>query len=231
MNERIVMAQRGILYLYWGEKYKKFLDRSIESVRRFHPELPIHVETLPDSSTFLDKARMYEMSPFDETLFLDIDTVVLGNLEFGFQKAQKYGLACSICECPWARRYGGLTGDIVEYNTGVLFFTDKSKLLFDSWAQCVTKVDSSIKFYAGDELRTMPHNDQAGFAHAVEETGFMPYVLPYNWNFRPEWHHSFFGPIKIWHDYGDVPKAIIELNKYYEGRDSVIQFITRPAQG
>lgn len=222
------MSNRGILYVYWGNKYQKYLDRSIESVKRWHPELPIHVETLPEKSTFLDKARMYEMSPFEETLFLDVDTVVLGNLTFGFEKAGKFGLACSICECPWARRYmdGGLSGDVVEYNTGVLFFTSKAKPLFDVWADCVTKIDSSIKHVVEGRLAVMPHNDQGGFTWAVEETGVLPYVLSYNWNFRPIWHHSFFGPIKIWHDYSDVPQPIIDANKYYERDDSIIQFVS-----
>jgi len=45
--------------------------------------------------------------------------------------AIKHALACCICENPWARRYGGLQGDLVEYNTGVQFFTRAAKPYFD----------------------------------------------------------------------------------------------------
>src|SRR5262249_10934835 len=77
-----------------------------------------------------------ESSPFDETLFLDADTVVLDRLDFGFDQAQRFGLACSICECPWSRRYRGLPKDDgVEYNTGVLFFTRSVQALFSRWTR------------------------------------------------------------------------------------------------
>jgi len=223
------MTGRGILYMHWGEKHRAMLDRSIASVKRFHPEIPIHVETLPDDSTLLDKARMFDLTPFDETLFLDTDTVVLGDLGFAFDKMRRFGLALSICECPWARRYGGLDGDIVEYNTGVLFFTRKARPVFNAWKDAAASVDSSVKFAdpKGGGYWTMPMNDQAGFAKAVEDSGFLPYVLPMNWNFRPGWYHSFFGPIKIWHDYGDVPEAIEELNRYHEQPDAMIRFVSR----
>ena len=70
----------------------------------------------------------------------------------------------------------------------------------------------------------MPHNDQAGFARAVADTGFVPFVLPSNWNLRPEWHKSFFGPVKVWHDYRPVPEALLEWNANQEAADSVIQY-------
>ena len=49
----------------------------------------------------LQKSQMFQFSPFRETLYLDADTVVLGRLDFAFLKAQEFGLACCICECPW----------------------------------------------------------------------------------------------------------------------------------
>jgi len=48
--------------------------------------------------------------------------------------------------------------------------------------------------------------------------------LPLNWNFRPQWHRSFFGPIKVWHDYADPPAFFTELNTYYLTKDSIIQY-------
>ena len=206
------MTCRGVLYLVWGQFDQSLLDRAIASVREFHPELPVEIARLGDDATLLDKAGMLDLTPFDETLFLDADTVVLGDLGFGFDKASRQGLACSICECPWARRYGGISGDIVEYNTGVLFFTRDAKPVFDAWKFRVRDIDSSIVFRSGDRLARMPLNDQAGFAMAIEDTGFNLFVLPYNWNFRPKWHKSWYGPLKIWHDYEPVPEPIRQRN-------------------
>jgi hypothetical protein len=167
---------------------------------------------------------MLDFTPFDETLFLDMDTVVLGDLDFGMRKGREVGLAICICECPWARRYTGLSGDLVEYNTGVIFFTNKAKPVFDAWKSLVAKVDSSIVFRAGGDYVKMPLNDQAGFAKAIDDTGFVPYVLPLNWNFRPRWHKSWFGPLKIWHDYAPVPDALAENNTLQADPNAIIGF-------
>jgi hypothetical protein len=159
-------------------------------------------------------------------LFLDADTVVLDRLDFGFAQATRFGLACCICECPWARRYRGLPkDDAIEYNTGVLFFTRAAKDLFEAWQRLTPAVDSAIEFIndAG-QLRVMPHADQGAFAKAVATWDRAPYVLPLNWNFRPQWHWTFFGPIKIWHDYTDVPPPLKQLAAYYRQPNSIVQF-------
>lgn len=217
------MATRGVLYIVWGNFDAAILARSRESLARVHPDLPVHVAELPAGATLLDKAAMMELTPFDETLFLDADTVVLDDLSFGFEQAVRFGLACSICECPWARRYGGLAGDMVEYNTGVLFFTAAARPVFDAWKACAAEVDSSIVFDNGGELARMPLNDQAGFAKAIDDTGFRPFVLPYNWNFRPKWHKSWFGPLKIWHDYAEVPDGLMVHNAEQAAPDSIVR--------
>ena len=218
------MASRGVVYMVWGNIPKAALERSIASVHAHHPELTARVLELPAGATLLDKAKVCELTPFDETLFLDADTIVLGRLDFGFEKARRFGLACTICECPWARRYGGIRGEIVEYNTGVLFFTAAAKAVFERWREAAATIDSSIVFVRDGDYAKMPLNDQAGFAKAVEDTGFAPFVLPLNWNFRPKWHKSWYGPIKIWHDYEPPPEVLLKHNAEQAAADSVIRF-------
>lgn len=220
---------RGIISIYWGDESKLPVERLKSSIKKHHPELPheiIKVDATSGNPLSLNKkAAMFDLTPFDETLFLDLDTVVLGNLDFGFQKAAQHGLAMSICEAPWAKRYPALfTGDQVEYNTGVIFFTKKAQPVFDKWKELASIVDSSIIGVNDHGIYKMPANDQGSFALAVEQTGFNPFILPLNWNFRPIWQHSFFGPIKIWHDYSDPPTLLGELNSYYASPDSIIQY-------
>ena len=220
---------RGILSIYWGDESKLPIERLKQSVKKFHPELPheiIKVEAPSgDASSLNKKATMLELSPFDETLFLDLDTVVMGRLDFGFEKANQFGMALAICEAPWGRRYPKIfTGDEIEYNTGVIFFTKQAKPVFDEWLELAQTIDSSIIAVSDQGAYTMPANDQGSFALAVEKTGFNPFILPLNWNFRPMWHRSFFGPIKIWHDYSDPPPFFEELNIYYSNKDSIIQY-------
>lgn len=234
MPDQTASAKRGILYVKWGRYDPYFhnpidatLQRSIDSLRAFHPELPIHVHTLPDDASLLDKAGLFNWTPFEETLCLDLDTVVLDRLDFGFEMACKHGLACCICECPWARRYSGIQGDLVEYNTGVQFFTRRAKPIYDAWADMVRKIDSSMHLYRDGELTVMPCNDQAAFALAIAASPVPPFILPINWNYRPHWNNSFWGPIKIWHDYRPPFQSVVDFSRKQALPDAVIQFVTR----
>ncbi len=156
---------RGILSIYWGDESKLPIERLKTSARKFHPDLPHEIIKLDapsgDVSSLNKKAAMLDLSPFDETLFLDLDTVVLGNLDFGFQKAQQFGLALSICESPWGKRYPKIfTGDEVEYNTGVIFFTKDAKIVFDKWKELAVTTDSSILGVNDEGIYRMAANDQ-----------------------------------------------------------------------
>jgi len=220
---------RGILSIYWGDKSNLPIERLKASVKKYHPELQheiIKVEAPNgDFNSLNKKAEMLDLSPFDETLFLDLDTVVLGRLDFGFEKAAQHGIALAICETPWGRRYPKIfQGDQIEYNTGVIFFTKHAQIVFDRWKILAGSIDSSILHVQNGQVAIMPANDQGSFALAVDKEKFNPFVLPLNWNFRPIWHKSFFGPIKIWHDYSDPPPFFDELTAYYAKPDSVIQY-------
>jgi hypothetical protein len=225
------MARRGVIYMVWGrdDKVERALERSRKSVNAIHPELPvevIRVDAAEGAKGLLEKARMLERSPFRETLFLDADTVVLDRLDFAFHKAEEFGIACCICENPWAKRYNSaIKGETIEYNTGVLFFTARARPVFQSWVRLAPQLDSSIvHLSATGQPLVMSHNDQCSFAAAIEKTKFLPFVLPINWNFRPQWHLSFFGPVKVWHDYGEVPHFLVEAAKYYRQPQSIIQY-------
>lgn len=216
---------RGVLYIVFpGEpRAAKALYRSQQWLKKFHPDIPVEVVELAEG-TLLDKARMLDLSPFDSTLFLDADTAPLGDLSFIFDKAEQFGLACAICECPWARRFGALADrpSLVEYNTGLLGFTKGAAEVFDAWKRLID-IDSSLQFLAKDgSVQTMPLNDQAAFAAAIDETGFNPFVLPMNYNFRPLWQKTVFGPIVVWHDYSDIPPGILKWNDVQSRRDAVL---------
>jgi len=224
--------RRGALYVIWEPAtphadsgfFKRFLDRAVTSFRAFHPELPYHVATLPRGSTLHDKAGMFEHSPFDVTVFLDADTVVLGRLDYGFEMAERFGLACCHCVNPWLRRYVGVTGDLIEYNTGVLFFSEAARPVFDDWRIAAPLLDSRATFVRDGHVAVSPRDDQLSFSYAVQHSARPPFVLPHNWNFAPPNHHAFFGPIKVWHSYADVPDVVHEINRYYEQPDAVMQY-------
>ena len=221
-------ANRGILYVVWGDKANSALERSVASVRTIYPQMPIHIARgkTDVAHGLAQKAQMADATPFETTLYLDADTIVLGNLDHAFAKTEAYGLACCINECPWMRRYGRDEGDRIEYNTGVIFFTARAKPVFNAWQRLVSVTPAKSHWLTFDgQSRGLDFEDQASFAHAIEQTNFNPFVLPPNYNFRPNFHRSFFAPIKIWHEYHDVLPVVRDLSRAVEANEKPVTHV------
>ena len=217
-----------MLYIVWGGTVEKLLARSIDSVRRFYPDMPIHVVRGDEHPThaMMQKSMLGSVTPYESTLFLDADTVVMGNLDSAFDRAEEFGLACCICECPWARRYGPAEGDNIEYNTGVIFFTHKGRPVFDAWQALALECPAASSWLAVDDSpRGMPYEDQAPFARAVRSCRFNPFVLPLNYNFRPKFYPTVFAPLKIWHDPMDPPAQLIKINTECESGRRLVSHV------
>jgi hypothetical protein len=209
---------RGVLYIAWGDKAEKPLARSIASLKQWHPELEYRVARADGSRGLLHKDAMYDLSPFDSTLYLDADTVVMGRLDFGFRTLDLHGLVCCICENPWLKRYHG-HDDSIEYNTGVLFFDRTTKDAFEEWKTLSPLTPGLIH-----DRGVMPNNDQWGFSVMANRRYRQPFILPMNWNLRPIWQTAAFGPIKIWHDYSDPSPGLVAWNEEQSKPGAVIRY-------
>lgn len=230
---------RGILYMRWQGEFADSIDqvlhRSIESIKFWHPELPYHVAEMPADSNLLVKSQMFKLSPFDETLFLDADTTVMGKLDFGFLKAQQHGIACCINANPWQRRYINLPrehDDAIEYSSGVIFWDRRwvgygtsVRDVFDRWQKLTDDptTDSRSRYMGTKGEREQPYNDQALFTLAMEQLQFNPCVLPLNWNLYPRWQKHFWAEVKVWHGYFDIPRQIVEWNNEQRDPNAVVQ--------
>lgn len=225
---------RGVLYVVWGNGVDEHVNRSVASLKLHHPNLPVEIArvTPRDPARGLrEKARMAALSPFKTTLYLDADTTVMGNLDHAFEQAERFGIACSICEAPWARRYDHRLRDALEYNTGVIFFSQSAKPVFDAWDRLADTAPAASRWTKLDgAIRGMPYEDQAGFAAAIRECNFNPAVLPMNYNFRPEYYRSVFLPLKIWHDYIPPPEGICRLSLACERGEREVTYITFAVQ-
>jgi hypothetical protein len=220
--------KRGVLYIVWGQKIEPLLQRSMQSVRKFYPGMPIEVVRGQEDPVrgLQQKSRMISHTPFESTLFLDADTVVVGNLDDAFERSEEFGLACCICECPWLRRYGPGEADGIEYNTGVLFFTPKSKAVFETWQEIAPTCPSTSRWTASDgQMRGLPYDDQASFGRAVRTCHFNPHILPPNYNFRPMFYRTIFAPLKIWHDPQDVPPALADISAACEANQRPVTYL------
>lgn len=220
------MTQRGVVYIVWGSTIRPLLERSIASVKQHHPELPITVLEGDPARGLLNKPALLAQSPYATTLYLDADTVVLGKLDFAFQRAERFGLACCINECPWLRRYGtppSRNNDLVEYNTGVLCFSSDGRSAIDRWKSWACHVPPKSLWVQGSKECGQEGDDQWAFSLAMLDCN--PYVLPLNYNFRPGFHLRFFTPLKVWHSPLPVPDKIVQYSAVTERGERPVTFL------
>ena len=196
---------KGIVYFVWGDYNEGLLDRSIESVKKFGYNHSVVIDRSKNVG-LAKRCNLFDCSPYDLTLFLDIDTIVKNNIDFGFEMAKKYGIAC--CIAPASSSYYAADNDAIkelipvdlpQYNCGVIFCDRRNG--------DVKKVFGSYSFYLSTYQKYASKNDQPYFSYSLYNNWLNPYVLPKTWNFR---HHLRFesevyhGDLKIIHSKQDI---------------------------
>lgn len=189
-----------------------YLQRSMSSFAAHNPNVNLKHVHLDNASSTLCKAQMYALADpkADSVLFLDADTVTFGPMNYVFEMAERFGLACPICACPWQQRYQGQPHG-VEYCTSSLCWKPKNrkiKQVFKLWEKNVQQMDTRIIWQQNGETKITAPQDQAGFGAAVHSLQVSPFVLPVNYNWSPEYYQSWFGKLYVWHSYKEPPKGI-----------------------
>lgn len=212
------MIAQGVLYIAFGEKARASCIRSIETVRAFLPQMAVAVvsdtplkgvefhiyrpEVDPGARTW--KTQIYALSPFDETLYLDADTEVVSSPTAGFALLRFVDIVLSL-DCD--RRVGekhnaqhvpeeraatlaevGLDGDLLYYNSGVIFFRRSARALalFAAWHE--------------EWLRWQKH-DQLALARAFYRCPTRVATLREEWNT----HHRN-KAVFVWHNHRSVSR-------------------------
>lgn len=221
----------GVVYYTFGNSFPDEMENSIESIRKFNKNLPICWITEnpnhPKSKIFdyviqsqskkqhgwHKRAESLLLSPFDITLQIDSDTIVTGDLSYGFGKAEKFDLA--ICHAPayYGKGFIDFTskGSIkpirdeqIVYNTGVIFYkkNERVKSLFDEWIRFNSQCSTG--------------QCQCGLSNAMESLNFNPFTLSKSWNFRGGMDTEGHGPVKIWHSREKIPPNKINTNGFFK---------------
>lgn len=145
------------------------------------------------------KTRMYELSPFDKTLFLDVDMVWMCDRPVSDLIAQLDGVDFTIMNegpkemCYWAdpdelRQMVGGDNPLYIYYSELVYFekTPKTKDYFKKVQKVFDKPKPGTKTFAGS---AMP--DELAFIIASLQTGIGPHQdnwLPIYWHFRDKKH-------------------------------------------
>jgi lipopolysaccharide biosynthesis glycosyltransferase len=145
---------RGVMYVATGKKYIRSAIRSARSVRKHNPDLPIHLfanwqacgfdfSHSSEPFTSVDNiANPHERSkvdymgrtPFDRTLYLDNDTIVLEDITQLFQLLDRFEIALSHAPLrippsrlqPWRI---SLPDCFPQFNSGVIVYRNSERVL------------------------------------------------------------------------------------------------------
>jgi hypothetical protein len=208
----------GVLYVAFGAPYLGMAINSLLSVRTTNPDVPICVVTnvVPDAPAkawwkphmgdqwiFLPldtnqnrqvKTRIYELSPFDRTLYLDCDTMVLGDLS-GIQWPLDY-FDVLICagdnpEIKERRILGGRQpySENGHFNGGVLCFKEA-----DVVEEFFTRWQASFSALAYPQ-------DQPSLMEAICLSRARIFPLSTQWNSGDRWLQTAAGRnrVVVWH--------------------------------
>jgi hypothetical protein len=207
------VGSRGVVYAAFGSPYLDECSVSVESLVRASPSLPYCTFTDEPRSwearkwkreqvILLDRGNLgggawshltgskieaIARSPFEQTLFLDTDTVVLGDVDPLFGLLERFDVGASYCT-PW---YGQTTTKSLEissvplvfpeYNTGVILLNMANQRTVDfveMWREIFIK-DST------DELTRS--SDQQAFRIALWKSTVRIVTLRRNFNY---WGHE-----------------------------------------
>lgn len=207
------MANKGVIYICWGEPAIYGVESSIKSLRIYVPTMPIVV--VGDNTTVVHfsnrnhitpieclinpfnnkgswgfmagkiKPLLANLSPFDETLYVDADTEFKTSPDFGFEllkqwdfvvaEAETRSLAITFqnnkTEAVKTAEWLG-TSQILYHNSGMFFWRRnlETDQLFQLW-------ETEWKVYKG-------WDEQIALLRALLKSKVIFLTVPYTWNCR-----------------------------------------------
>lgn len=187
-------TDRGAIYVACGAKYRSEASVSLASLRRSNPGLPAmlltdtppenpgewdNLEVDPSLATLRNGAKLHmSRAPWERCLFLDTDTLVVGDLGEGFAVLDRFEFAGHQCGGGHHYSLPGLPPSFPEVNSGVLFWRrgPRCDALFARWRELFAAYNQE------NETRTW---DQKSLRMALWECDLRLAMLPVNFNLMP----------------------------------------------
>jgi hypothetical protein len=205
----------GVLYVVSGthtDRYLKAAARSIRSLRQVMPDVRValagqgadqvpgidrHVE-VSEPDGFRAKIVAMRSTPFDKTLFLDVDTHVIGELASVFELLDTFDVAAAHAPGRINMPLDDVPVAFPEFNTGVVAFRRDERVLemLDSWK---TEYDRLAPMRPATQ-------DQPSFRRAVyHQRGLRVATLPPEFNVRFGYTGVQSYEARVLHGWADAP--------------------------
>jgi hypothetical protein len=233
------MADGAIYILSQNEGYVDLALQSAASLKRVMPNLPITafsqfpidsslfervIIAQPTRHGFFDKTKLMPESPYERTLFIDADILVLEPFPELFDLLDRFDCAATHEEyvsTDWFNQYprSDIPSSFPELNTGIFLFKRSAEMgnVFREWAALYAK---HLEAHPDQ-----PINDQPFFRAAIYYSGARIATLTreYNCKFRGQGYLN--GPLKVLHGHVDfqfderqIKQATVVLNASHRPR-------------
>jgi hypothetical protein len=207
------MAARGVIYVATGAKYAAEAARSLATLRRHEPDLPVTLFTdvagehpaftsvvrvenhrTDPRKVFHSKVEYIAHSPYEHTLLLDTDTHICGTLRQVFNILDRFEFAAALAPIRSPGRLRGVPllvpDSFGQLNSGVLLFRKCARVdaMFADWLRRYEAHDFPKYF-----------GDQEALREALWFSDLQLCILSPEWNCRFCFGVTVHGPVKILH--------------------------------
>jgi hypothetical protein len=218
--------KRGVVYVATGAAHAEAARRSAASVRATNPGLGIALFTdqavagpeFDEVLAVCDPHRRSKVdhlgaSPFTETLYLDGDTRVRGDLGDLFRLLERFDLACALREAAVTRHrdprgQADLPASFPEFNSGVMLYhgSERVRAFFTAWQAAYAALGRPA--------------DQRSFRDTLWTSELRIAVLTPRYNARR------FDPV-AWFLRGERP-VILHMNRYHPTKRRAVHALLDP---
>lgn len=249
---------RGVIYVATGAAYVAEALASAASVKQHMPGLPITlfcdreaadpnvdrvVRIEPDRSFpgCAGKIPHIAASPYEQTLFLDSDTYVCGDLGDLFTLLERFDLAAAHAPSRAIYDVDGVPDSFPELNTGVILFRRSPSVLAslslwtDTFKDKLERLHrDEIRWRSPQDQRVHVLDDQGAFREAMYRSRARIAVLPPEYNCRFSAPGFVDGPVRILHGRGvDLTKVAAAINaistrRGYQERSGKLRLMSYP---
>lgn len=208
--------KNGIVYIAFGDKHLKELEYSAQTVKKLYPNLPITLFTdEPHDSDYVDNVELKDMknvrvkqeylwqSPYENTLYMDSDTGVVGNILEFFGLMERFDIAAALDHMRKNEKhsivykdYGLIPDGFSEYASGVILFKKSQAVenFFLQWQK-----NFKVWYNLTSEMR-----DQPSFRVSLWQCkDLCIHTLPPEFNIRSKKYHNITPRIYHWHNMSD----------------------------
>ena len=223
-----IMNDRGVVYIAIGEQYLREATVSATSVAEYNQEVDICIITSRSAADEVrsdvfdrviaiddeelrrdirDKVYNIRQAPYEKNLYLDTDTIVLGDISPVFESLGRFDITAA--HAPYTTvTVDGVPDAFRELNTGVVGFVsnERTNTFFDDWTRIYDdQIESGrpgervpIEGKSGlEDIGFGRLHDQASFREALFEGDVRFTALPREYNFRHSGRAH--GEVKILH--------------------------------